>query len=258
MSKALIGYTGFVGGNLLTQQTFNNCYNSRNIAAINAREFTTVYCAGVPAAKWIANREPDNDKQNIDALCSHLNTIKADKFILISTVDVYPEPIDVDESSPINLSACQPYGKHRLQLEEFISARFDTLIVRLPGLFGKGLKKNIIFDFLNDNNIEQINPNGVFQFYDLKHLRKDIDIALQHDLSLLNISSEPVSVTDVAQVCLGDAFDNGITDPGARYDYRSQHAALYGGNNGYLYSKSQILEDLQIYVAEEKLVGSNP
>lgn len=252
MSRALIGYTGFVGSNLLRQQHFDDCYNSANIAAINGQRYDVVICAGVPAAKWIANREPVRDRANIQGLMTHLAAVEADRFVLISTVDVYPLPVGVDEESAIDIEKCEPYGKHRLELEYFVADRFDTCIVRLPGLFGKGLKKNIIYDFLHDNNVNLINPNGVFQFYSLKHLTHDIDVALENNLKILNITSEPVSVMEVAQVCLGQPFTNTVDQPAARYDYRSLHAHLFGGHDGYLYSKHKVLADLRGYVNEER------
>ncbi len=253
MSRALIGHTGFVGGNLLSQQSFTDCFNTTNIETIRGNHFESVVCAGVSAAKWIANREPDKDAENIEGLKQQLKTITADKFILISTVDVYPQPIDVDEHSSIVIDECQPYGKHRLELEKFIATEFDALIVRLPGLFGKGLKKNIIYDFLNNNNIEKINPENVFQFYDLKHLTKDIQFSLDQDINLLNIATEPTSVSEVAKICLGHEFNNKIDGAPVRYDFKSSHAKVFGGNEGYLYSKEQVLADLKQFIAAENL-----
>ena len=61
MATALIGYTGFVGGNLMRQQHFDAWYNSTNIHTIDGKNYSLVVCAGVPAAKWIANREPVQD-----------------------------------------------------------------------------------------------------------------------------------------------------------------------------------------------------
>ena len=50
-------------------------------------------------------------------------------------------------------------------------ARFPgALIVRLPGLFGAGLKKNLIYDFVHDNRLDLIHPDGQFQFYDLERI----------------------------------------------------------------------------------------
>lgn len=252
MTSALIGHTGFVGGHLLHQWHFDDCYNSANIDTIDGKDYDLVVCAGVPAAKWIANKEPVKDRENIQQLSQHLQTIKTDKFVLVSTVDVYPVPVGVDESSPIDITTCEPYGKHRLELEHIVADRFDACIVRLPGLFGRGLKKNVIYDFLHDNNVDLINPKGVFQFYSLEHLTHDISVALQNHLKLINITSEPLTVEEVAQVCLGHEFVNDFNQPAARYDYLSRYAHLFGGQNGYLYSKKQVLADLQTYVSEER------
>lgn len=253
MTQALIGYTGFVGSNLKKQHTFDDYYNSSNIQHINNnKNYTRVVCAGVSAQKWIANKEPIQDRKNIQNLIRHLKTLKTEKFILISTVDVYPTPINVDEKSAINIEECHPYGKHRLELEQFVSNEFDSIIIRLPALFGMGLKKNIIFDFLNNNNIEQINPKGIFQFYCLDHLSHDIEKGLKNNLKLLNISSEPTSVQEIAQICLGQEFINDIDTAGIKYDYTSCYADIFGGSNGYLYSKQQVLSDLKKYVDREK------
>jgi nucleoside-diphosphate-sugar epimerase len=250
MTNALIGHTGFVGSNLLRQQQFDDCYNSTNIDTIEVKDYNLVVCAGTPAAKWIANREPAKDRENIQQLTRHLAAVKAGKFVLISTVDVYPVPLGVDEESLVDMEKCEPYGKHRLELEHFVADRFDACIVRLPGLFGTGLKKNVIYDLLHDNNLNLINPRGVFQFYSLEHLTRDINVALQSNLKVINITSEPVSVAEVAYVCLEHEFANDIDGPAARYDYLSRYAHLFGGHNGYLYSKQQVLADLQAYVSE--------
>ena len=256
MTQALIGYTGFVGGNLVRQKTFDDCYNSSNISEIDNKNYEQVICAGVSAVKWLANREPVQDRENIQSLIARLKTFKSDKFILISTVDVYPNPIDVDENTEIKFAECQPYGMHRLELEEFITNEFDSLIIRLPGLFGTGLKKNIIYDFLNNNDIDKINPKGVFQFYSLDHLSKDIEIALKNNLKVLNISTEQTSVQEVAKTCMGHELSHAMDAPGITYNYKSAYAHLYGGNNGYLYSKEQVLSDLRGYVNREKgMVG---
>ncbi|WP_412971990.1 NAD(P)-dependent oxidoreductase [Glaciecola sp. MF2-115] len=249
MSKALIGYTGFVGSNLLKQQQFDDCYNSSNIHQIAGKEYEQIICAGVSAVKWMANREPEKDRENIQSLMAHLKQVKADKFILISTVDVYPVPINVDEKTEVHLDECQPYGKHRLELEYFVKNDFDSVVIRLPGLFGTGLKKNIIYDFLNDNDVDKINPNGSFQFYNLDHLTKDINIALKNSLTTLNISCEPIGVQEVAEVCLGHKLAKSASS-GVSYDYKSLYATLFGGSHGYLYNKQEVIADLVAYKQE--------
>ena len=139
MTRALIGYTGLVGGILSKKTRFDTLYNSQNIKEIQGRNFDYVICAGVPGVKWKAIQDPEKDLQNIKHLITNLKSIKAKKFILISTVDVYHNPLGVDEISPISLEGLHSYGKHRRYVEEFVQDKFDChLILRLPALFGQG------------------------------------------------------------------------------------------------------------------------
>jgi len=251
MPDALIGYTGFVGGNLLRQRTFEDQYNSRNIDSIRGRGYELLVCSGAPAEKWKANAEPERDRQVLGGLMEHLSQVSAARVVLISTVDVYPEPVAVDEVSPIDPERANAYGRHRYELERFLCERFDTLVVRLPGLFGQGLKKNVIYDFLHGNRLEAINSAGVFQFYDLTWLWKDIQVAQEQGLRVVNFATEPVSVEEVARGAFGREFIQRAPKP-ARYDIRSRHAALFGGRGGYLYDKAQVLTAMKAFVSAQR------
>ena len=101
MPDALIGYTGFVGGNLLRQHPFTGLYNSKNIDTIQGREFDLLVCSGAPAEKWKANADPAKDLEILTGLMNHLRQVRARRVVLISSVDVYPDPRGVDEASPI-------------------------------------------------------------------------------------------------------------------------------------------------------------
>ena len=148
--KGIIGYTGFVGNNLDSQIKFDEKYNSKNINEIKGKQFDIVYCAGVSAIKWFANQNPDKDMEEIDSLIENLKTIKTKMFILISTIDIYPEFENINEDTLPNISKQDAYGKNRYYLENWVKNNFENyLIVRLPALFGKGLKKNFIYDLLN-------------------------------------------------------------------------------------------------------------
>src|SRR5205814_10734376 len=106
------------------------------------------------AQTWIANREPAADKRNLDTLMSHIETISCRRFVLISTVDVFVNPRGVDENTTVDEVGLHPYGLHRRQLERFVIDRFaGALVIRLPGLVGPGLRKNALFDLLNNNNL---------------------------------------------------------------------------------------------------------
>ena len=251
MTSALIGSTGFVGTTLLSQRSFDFCYHSTDIGEIDNKEFDLVICAAAPAKKWYANLHPDEDKACIDTLIEHLKTIKAIKFILISTVDVFKSPVNVDENTPISLSELQPYGYNRRRLELFVQENFDShLIVRLPGLVGTGLKKNIIYDFKNHNEIEKIESDNVFQFYPMKNLLKDITTADKQALKLVHLTAAPVSVKEVAKAAFDFDFDNHIGKPLVAYDFKTIHSALFGSTPDYQYDKTESLKAIREYAEE--------
>ena len=252
MPNAIVGSTGFVGGTLLRQAPFDDLYHSTNIHQIAGKTYDLLVCAGAPAAKWLANRNPENDRANIQRLIACLRGVTAREVILISTADVYPTPVGVDEDSAIDEPALHPYGRHRLELERFVTGAFDTVTIRLPGLFGRGLKKNIVFDLLHDNQVDKIHPEGVFQFYDLEELWKDIERARQHGLKLVNFATEPTSVRDVAHEAFGIDLGGGPDTTPASYDVKSRHAAAFGGARGYLYDRARVLEALKRFVQAEQ------
>jgi nucleoside-diphosphate-sugar epimerase len=246
MKAALIGHTGFVGGNLLREYPFSGRYNSTNIENIAGMQFDLVVCAGAPAAKWKANQEPLVDRACLGRLMAALERVKTQRFVLISTVDVYGQVNGVDEESPP--TGATPYGRHRLELEKFVRERFQALVVRLPALFGPGLKKNAIYDLMNDNQIEKIDSRAVFQFYNLRRLWRDIRIAAGARLSLLHLATEPVSMAEVARCAFGREWVNHLLGTPPNYDLRTRHAALFGGTGGYICHKMRVLAELAEFV----------
>ena len=254
MVNALIGYSGYVGTTLLKQTPFESLYRSTNISDIESQSFDTVVCAGAPAQKWIANREPEADWQKIKGLIAHLKTIHCKIFILISTVDVFKNPIGVDEDTLVDESGLHAYGLHRRLLEKFVESHFASyLIVRLPGLVGPGLRKNIIFDFLNENNLQAIDSRGIFQFYPMVNLWYDIQTALNAGIKLLHLTAEPISVADVSKQGFGKFFDHTLANIPATYDMRTRHAQIFGAPGHYQYSKRETIQAIRAYAQFESL-----
>ncbi len=251
MRRALIGYSGFVGGNLLDSTIFTDLYNSKNIAAIAGESFDEIICAGAPAAMWIANSKPEEDWENIQRLLTLLRSVKCSRMTLISTVAVFKNPNYVTEDNEVNLEGLLSYGVHRFKIEEFMQNHFETLTLRLPGLFGKGLKKNVIYDFLNKNQLNQINSKSVYQYYNLAHLWQDINRARENNISLIHLTSEPVSVAGLAKEVFGIEFakDNGKSP--IQFDIRSKYDYIWGGRGGYLYDKITVLREIKHFVTSQ-------
>ncbi len=254
MNDALIGYTGFVGTTLLKQRYFSSQFRSINIGEIAEKAFDLVVCAGAPAQKWIANSEPDADLKNIERLMDILKTVRCRTFVLISTVDVFKKPIGVNENTPIDEECLHPYGLHRRLLEKLVEEQFPShLIVRLPGLVGPGLRKNIIFDFLNNNNLHAIDSCGVFQFYPMVNLWYDIQISLRAKIKLIHLTAEPISAAEISAEGFGKPFDQKISTSVASYDLQSVHAEIFGGNEPYQYSKRETIQSIRSYAQSEPL-----
>jgi hypothetical protein len=255
---ALIGYTGFVGSNLAAQSHFTDFYRSANIGEMRGGEFDLVVCSGVQAKKWWANQNEEADWAGITSLLEVLGTVSAKRFILISTVDVYPSPSGVDESSPVDPAINHAYGKHRYRVEKFVRERFaNHLVLRLPGLFGTGIKKNVIYDLLHDNELGKINPAGVYQYYSLHRLWADIEQATRLQLPLLNLASEPVATRDIVARFLPDKCLAQESPFMVAYDMKSRHWAEWGSSApGYLYEKETVLEQLGSFLARERQGGT--
>ena len=150
MKDALVGYTGFVGSNIAACHQFEGLYNSKNIEEAYGTEPELLVYAGVPAEMFLANHYPDKDLAQIYAAMENIRKINPEKIVLISTIAVYDDPIGVDEDAYIDIDKLSTYGKNRRLLEQYVEENFpEYLIVRLPALFGNGLKKNFIYDYIH-------------------------------------------------------------------------------------------------------------
>ena len=310
MKKALIGYTGFVGGNLVRQMDFDDLYNSKNISQIKNKSYDIIICAGIRAEKYLANKYPEQDLNQIQSLIDLLDTVGCAHFVLISTIDVYNDPADVGEDTQIDETTLHAYGKNRLYMEKWVAQKFQQhTIIRLPALFGTGLKKNFIYDCMtkiptmimqqkfeelaqkDDSGIMQkcyaqdANGNYIydkdtaqsdstslvsvleglgftsliftdsrssFPFYDLSRLSGHIDVAVENKLELVNFATQPVSAKEVAR----EVFDMDFTNenpnrPPAKYDIKTKYYKLFGGTDGYIYDKSQVIAQIKDYVADK-------
>lgn len=254
MSSALIGYTGFVGGTLDRQHSFDDRYNSKNSAEMRGKSYDLVVCAGAPGAKWLANQKPEEDLANLQALMDNLKEVRAERFVLLSTVDVYEIPVvEVDEATPIDPEKVQPYGRHRYYLEDFVRGQFaQHYVVRLPGLFGEGLRKNFLYDLLNNNVLDMTHKDSVFQFYNMARLWDQIQVVMERGLSLVNFATEPVRSGEVAQECFGVPFENVTERPPVRYDMQTRFAEPFGGTPPYQSSAAQVKADIRAFASAER------
>lgn len=254
--SGLIGYTGFVGSNLAASQPWTDLYNSKNFRDMTGQSFDLLVCAGVSAVKWMANREPEADWAQIQPLIDVLATVRARTFVLISTIDVYPTPLNVDENTPIAPEGGHPYGRHRLRLEQWTAQHFGQqgarlLTMRLPGCFGPGLKKNVLFDLLHDHQVDLIDPDGVFQYYDVRWLSRDLQVALDAGVSLVHLAVPPLRTGDIAAGVFGRTLAE-RPGPHGHYDFHTVHAGAWRQAGPYIHPAAEVMEAITSWVQDER------
>lgn len=178
-NSALIGYNGLIGSNIKTRYEFDFLYNSKNIEDIRGKNIKTIVCAAPSGWKWKVNQEPEKDLEKIKNLFHLLSSTKCEKFILISTIDAiafkeewFPPPKDIVS-----------YGGNRYTFENLLKTRFKEklTIIRVPGLFGHGLKKNIIYDLLNGVG-EYTYLNSQYQWLDIEYIVDFLNKELLHEI----------------------------------------------------------------------------
>ena len=238
--KALIGHTGFVGSNLKEQYIFDDFYNSKNIRNIGGKKFDLIVCAGARGTKWKANKFPETDFNEIYRLIYHLDKVKFKQMVLISTIAVYENPAE------------NAYGKHRLFLETYLQNKHSNVtVVRLPALFGKGLKKNPIYDMINRKYEYLPHLESQFQYYCLDNLWKDIEIVLENELETMNISPTPVPFKKVFGLFEKKNLD--LSDAKiVKENMKTKHAKYWNKKGDYIYSVDETILQLKNFIGKQK------
>lgn len=308
----LVGSTGFVGGNLAATGSFTRQYHSTDVQNGFEQENDLVVYAGVPAAMFLANQAPEKDLDVMRAARENLRRLNAKRTVLISSICVYADSRGKTEQDVPQPQGLPPYGANRLQLERWVREDCpDALIVRLPALYGQGLKKNFLYDlhtvtpallkpekyqelaaksalvrdayidggngfyklsgkgdaralraWFSQNDFNALcftDSRSQYQFYHLNRLWGDIQTALQHNITVLNLCTPPVSAAEVYTAVTGKTdFYNQLTAEPFQYDLRTEHAALLGGAEGYLCTKQQELSDIKAFMAQWRADTATP
>lgn len=301
--KALVGYTGFVGSNIYAVEHFDYVFNSKNINEAFGLQPDLLVYAGLRAEKYLANNLPEKDMELIVQAEENIKNINPKKLVLISTVDVLKFPKDVDENTVVETTNLQAYGYNRYILECWVRENYpDALIIRLPGLFGKNIKKNFIYDYMNripfmlkegkmkelaereprllnyynleDNGFYKLgfvtedekiflkqkfielgftalnftDSRSKYQFYPLSRLWNDIEIALENEIRLFHLATEPISAGELYTYLTGETFVNELSGVPADYNFKTVHDKKFDGKNGYILNKEQILQMIKEFV----------
>lgn len=250
--KLLIGNTGLIGTTLKDSIKFDLEYNSKNIHELPhpyISEDNTLYLSCLPATKWLINQKPNEDFDNIINIIKVLEQRQYKNIVLYSTIDVYNSaPKESDEDyNPIIKSF--NYGNNRYLFELLVKERLkydNLLILRLPALFGQHIKKNIVYDLINKNQVDKINYNSKFQWYDLNNLNSDTNKYLQQVIDssektlTINIFPEPVETSEILKIFNINKSEVDTSAPPSEYNFKTKFT-----KSGYTHTKEETLESLK-------------
>ena len=148
--KLLVGYTGFVGSNLAAQAKYDGLFNSRNITEAFGLHPELLVYSGVPSEMFTANSDPEKDRAITENAFANIEKIQPKRLVLVSTVAVYDNKRQTDEDYEIDPNGLPPYGRNRYILEQqVLDAYPNSVILRLPAIYGQNLKKNFIYDCIH-------------------------------------------------------------------------------------------------------------
>ena len=181
-----------------------------------------------------------------------ISTVRAGHVLLISTVDVYAVPLRVKEDSH-NFQTEPGYGLHRLLFERFVIEHFSRVtILRLPALFGVGLKKNALFDALQENQLQNISLNSSFQWYPLERLWRDAQVVRNAGVQLCNFAVEPVATKEWMALFFPDILARCNEKPGACYNMLTIHGRLFDQGGDYMLLRESVLEAMGRFIDEAR------
>jgi nucleoside-diphosphate-sugar epimerase len=248
--KIIIGNSGLVGNTLKEKINFDLEFNSKNINEFESQvnDGCDLYLSCLPATKWLVNKDVKKDYDNINDIVNIISKKTYNNVFLISTIDVYTDsPLKSNEDYKPNFSNLN-YGNNRYLFELLVKNFVKTnnlKIFRLPALFSKDIKKNVLFDLLNNNNVENIILNSTYQWYDLKNLVSDIDYFTKSypDETIFNLFTEPLETKEIiklfSHVSANDVKQNGEII----YDYTTKFGT-------YILNKEMVLNQIKTLIDE--------
>ena len=252
----LIGNTGLIGTTLKKNIKFDFEFNSKDfhtfVTKIPDGEHCNLYLSCLPATKWQVNQNILKDLNNISLIINSIATKSYKNIYLISTIDVYCNSfLKSDENTKPTINTLS-YGTNRLLFEKMVEGilNYERLsIYRLPALFNKDIKKNILYDLLNNNNVNLINANSIYQWYNLDYLYGDIIFNDEHNANSLNhrynMFSQGVETTRIVNELFPE-YSNVVDGKNlVFYDYCTNV-----DKSGYLYTAEESFDQIKEFVNE--------
>lgn len=106
---------------------------------------------------------------------------------------------------------------------------------------------------LDFSSLNFTDSRGVFQYFNLRFLWSIIQKALIEGISLLNVAVEPITISELySYIYDGKLFFNEINSYYPHYDFKTKYATVFGGNDGYIFDKTTVINDIRNFILKER------
>jgi len=212
MRVILIGANGFVGSAFsrllssisyvelvkVTRENYDSVLNTKGDLVIDA---------SCNSRKFFAEEQPVSEfNTSVHHRLKTLFDFHSPFHLHISSVDVYSgiESVETScENSFIDLSRISHYGMHKFMAEQLVQHYAKKwMILRFAGMVGPGLRKNPVFDILNNQPL-RIHPKSQYQFMHTDDMAKmSWDLIQSDECGIYNIAGSglisPQEIADMA------------------------------------------------------------
>jgi nucleoside-diphosphate-sugar epimerase len=206
----ILGGNGFLGSSIVNYCIENNIAH-QSITKKNYSRFFDQHCnifinCNGNSKKFLANEDPILDYNlSVNSVYESIKDFSFDKYIYLSSSEVYNDTSKKEltiESGEINSEKLSFYGFHKYISELLVKKHCEKyLILRLGGFVGHGLKKNPIFDLINNQNL-WISMNSSLQFINIKTFANYVFRLITQD-----VTNEIINIAANEPVCLKDVYD---------------------------------------------------
>ncbi|MEM2954835.1 MAG: NAD(P)-dependent oxidoreductase [Candidatus Nanoarchaeia archaeon] len=209
MKIAVLGYKGFVGSAIYKHFSASGHYevfgiSRENYGSLVGQHFDVFINANGNSKKLLAAREPKLDfEMNVKTTLDTLFDFKIDKYIYLSSVDVYNDvsnPANNHEGVAIQPEKLSNYGFDKY-LGELAVKKYASkwVILRAGGMVGEGLKKNPIYDIIYLKKLF-VHPKSQFQFINTTDVARIIEKLMELDCEIFNICGiGAISLEEIVQ-----------------------------------------------------------
>jgi nucleoside-diphosphate-sugar epimerase len=133
-----------------------------------------------------------------------ITRVKSDRFVFISSVDVYPEDSEKIENIPIDINKIKNiYGQCKLMCEEIVKSHSNYLILRCGGIIGKNKIPRSISSILS-NYTTTLTATSTVNYVSHKIIKEIIETN--------SISNETINVVSDTSLIMNE-FNNIIITP---------------------------------------------